>query len=203
MLVGRFVCARNSLNMSAGIPVLFRTYRSSEDPGIDCTIWQAARATSAMPGFFKAMKIDNQAFIDGGIGHSNPTQWLLEEAKHVFPTSHVSCILSIGTGKGDTIKLPKSSFTINAIYKIATDCEEEHQRLMRHFRNSPGVYFRFNVEQGLQKVSLSEWEKLANVEADANNYVQHEEVKRDFTLAVGALWARTNTISTALISMLL
>ena len=196
-----FVCANNSLNMSAGIPVLFCTYASSENPGINCTIWQAARATSAMPKFFKAIKIVDQTYIDGGIGLNNPTQKLLEEAQHIFPNGHVSCIISIGTGKGNIIKLPKASFIREAVHKIATDCEKEHQKLVHRFRNNPSAYLRFNVEQGLQNVSLSEWEKLANIEAHTNNYVQHEEVKRDLLLAVDALCARANVVSTALLSM--
>jgi len=41
--------------------------------------------------------------------------------------------------------------------QIATDCEEECTNAARHFEHTPGVYFRFNVEQGLQGVGLEQW----------------------------------------------
>ena len=59
----RFVCTQNSLNMNAGVAVPLRTYISSEDPGVDCMIWEAARAMSAAPTFFKGMKIGSQIHI--------------------------------------------------------------------------------------------------------------------------------------------
>jgi hypothetical protein len=42
-----------------GSPVLLRTYPSASAP-IDCTIWEAARATSAAPTFFPPIKFRNR-----------------------------------------------------------------------------------------------------------------------------------------------
>jgi patatin-like phospholipase/acyl hydrolase len=71
----------NAHNMSANIPVLFRTYQSRE-MHLDCKIWEAARATSAAPTFFKRIEIGReQPFIDGGLGRNNPSRLLLDEAK--------------------------------------------------------------------------------------------------------------------------
>jgi hypothetical protein len=198
--------------MNAGVPVLLRTYTSPREPSVDCTIWEAARATSAAPTFFKGMKIGSQIYIDGVMGLNNPTQWLLEEVKHVFPDRHLSCLISIGTGKGDTIALPKQSFfqrnfipidVIKAIQRIATDCEEKHEQVMRLFENNPNVYFRFNVEQGMQTVSLSDWEKLANVEAHTTNYLGLEEVKRNLSRVVDVLDAGVKAVPSAELSTLL
>ncbi|KAJ6483640.1 acyl transferase/acyl hydrolase/lysophospholipase [Mycena vulgaris] len=64
-----FVCAMNQINMNAGQPQLFRSYDTSEEPVIECMIWEAARATSATPGLFKPMEIGRpglkQRYIDG------------------------------------------------------------------------------------------------------------------------------------------
>ncbi|KAJ7106876.1 acyl transferase/acyl hydrolase/lysophospholipase, partial [Mycena crocata] len=72
-----FVCAMNTTNMNAHIPVLFRSYDSPQEPAIDCAIWEAARATSATPQLFKPIEIWNgvrkQRYVDGGIGNNNPT----------------------------------------------------------------------------------------------------------------------------------
>ena len=89
------------------IPVLLRTYNSPEEEPVYCTIWEAARATSAAPTFFKRMVIGTTEYIDGGMGANNPTDLLLQEAKSLFPDGKIACVLSIGTGKPDTIRIPK------------------------------------------------------------------------------------------------
>ena len=38
-----------------------------------CRVCDAARATSAAPTFFPVMKINNRYFVDGGLGHNNPS----------------------------------------------------------------------------------------------------------------------------------
>ena len=198
--------------MNAGVAIPLRTYISSEDPGVDCMIWEAACATSAAPAFFKGMKIGSQIYIDGGMGLNNPIQCLLKETMQVYPNHHLSCIISIGTGKGDTIALPKPSFlqrnfiptdVIKAIQGIATDCEKEHEQVMHRFTNASNVYFRFNVEQGMQSVSLSDWEKLANVEAHTYNYLGLEQVMGNLSAAVDALHAGAKMVPTSQLSMLL
>ncbi|KAF1350209.1 acyl transferase/acyl hydrolase/lysophospholipase [Delphinella strobiligena] len=61
-----FVCTQRALAVGAGHPFLMRSYADSTN--IDgLTIWQAARATSAAPTFFKRLKIGNREYIDGGI----------------------------------------------------------------------------------------------------------------------------------------
>jgi patatin-like phospholipase/acyl hydrolase len=71
--------------MSANIPVLLRTYQSHEAQ-LSCEVWEAARATSAAPIFFKHIEMGNsQPFIDGGLGCNNPSKLVLDEAKQYFP----------------------------------------------------------------------------------------------------------------------
>ena len=38
------------------------------------------------------------------------------------------------------------------------------------------TYFRLNVEQGMQEVKLSEWERLSKVEAHTAQYLRRKEV---------------------------
>lgn len=38
----------------------------------DLKIWEAARATSAAPAYFKRLIVGNDQFIDGGMGWNNP-----------------------------------------------------------------------------------------------------------------------------------
>ena len=93
--------------MNANIPVRFRTYQSDE-PHSNCKIWEAARATSAAPTFFKRIEIGrNQPFIDGGLGRNNPSQVVLDEAKAIFGARQIGCLVSIGTGQAEVIEIQK------------------------------------------------------------------------------------------------
>lgn len=92
--------------------VLFRTYQpeSGEIP-LECKIWEATRATSAAPTFFKCIVIGNgQPFINAGIGCNNPSSIVWDEAKALFGAHQIGCFLSIGTGWAGVISIPKPGF---------------------------------------------------------------------------------------------
>ena len=80
----------------------------------------------------------------------------------MFPDRHSACIVSIGTGQAETISIPKPDWiqraipldVVDAMRKIATDCEASAQDAAQRFEHTPGIYFRFNVDQGLQDVGL-------------------------------------------------
>src|SRR6266702_2938411 len=96
--------------MNANIPVLFRTYQSRETH-LGCKVWEAAWATSAAPTFFKCLEIGNkQPFIDGGLGHNNPSKLVLAAAKVVFPTHQIGCLVSIGSGQAEIISIKRPGF---------------------------------------------------------------------------------------------
>lgn len=101
-----FVVATRGL-VANGPPVLFRSY------GYDaatCAIWEAARATSAAPSFFKPIRIHHvsdgtdEYFVDGGVEHNNPSEVALKEARIIWPNIKQFCLVSIGTGRQKTIK---------------------------------------------------------------------------------------------------
>src|SRR5271154_3147452 len=77
----RFVCAMSALNMAAGIPHLFRSYQAPKNQTFNCTIWEAARATSAAPTFFEQIVIgepgSSLSYVDGGMGCNNPIAQVL------------------------------------------------------------------------------------------------------------------------------
>lgn len=179
--------------MDANILVLFRSYQSVESHS-GCKIWEAARATSAAPTFFKPIEIGRkQPFIDGGMGCNNPSRVVLEEAYKLFGDSYIGYILSIGTGHPKTISIKTPGFfqgfisLVNALKEIATDCEGTHQKMLGSFSHAPNTYFRLNVDQGMQNIKWSEWEKLHNVEAHTRQYMKREEVGDNLTLIVNAI----------------
>ncbi|KAJ7438759.1 FabD/lysophospholipase-like protein [Mycena latifolia] len=191
-----FVCAQSAHAMRGNIPVLFRTYDSPHERAATCTIWEAARATSAAPTFFKRIEIGPtsraEAFLDGGLGRNNPTGTLLEEAQLLFPNRRVACVLSIGTGQR---ALPLD--VIHAMVAIATDCETTNQDMLKRFVGDPGVYFRFNVEQGMQSIKLGQWERLGEVSSHTKQYMNEQSVSKKLGEVVNILKARIVVIPTA------
>ncbi|KZS94755.1 FabD/lysophospholipase-like protein [Sistotremastrum niveocremeum HHB9708] len=198
----RFVCTMAALNMNAAIPRLFRTYKARKNPSYNCTIWEAARATSAAPTFFKHIVIGEpgtqEPYIDGGMGRNNPTAQLLQEAAIEFPGQEIGCIVSIGTGKGETIRIPKPSLfqrvlpldIVTAMRGMATDSERTAEEVARRFEGMPEKYFRFNVEQGMQDVGLSHWERLDEVTAHTRQYLQLAEPDSKLSSAIAVMRQR-------------
>ncbi|KAF8218140.1 FabD/lysophospholipase-like protein [Mycena galopus ATCC 62051] len=202
-----FVCTMNAANI--GLPVLFRTYDTRDHPAMDCTIWQAVRATTAMPGFFKQIKIGSpgmeEAFVDGGMGRNNPIAALLSEAEVLFPDHQIACIFSLGAGQPHTINIPKPSLlnrflpldVVKAVEGIATNCENEHQHFSQHFAPNPDVYFRFNVEHGMQTIQLNQWERLGDIAVNTRQYLLSRPIGTQLANAVKSLSERTGKLPTA------
>ena len=192
--------------MMAGIPVLFRTYSVPKNQTFNCTIWEAARATSATPTFFKSIEIGGpgtrQRYIDGGVGLNNPTAQMLLEAESIFPGRRVACIISIGTGQTEMTSISKPSYwqkviptgVIKAMVAITTDCETVAQDTARRFQSIPDVYFRFNVDQGMQDISLADWDRLSKVAVHTQQYLKLEEVEQKMGAAVEAIRKRREVV---------
>jgi len=86
-----------------GPAAIFRSYNCEDYDADECTIWAAARCTSAAPSFFKPMFVQmhpcpGQSFLDGGLRYNNPSQLAIAEAKHIWPTVKRASLVSIGTG---------------------------------------------------------------------------------------------------------
>ncbi|KAJ7711149.1 hypothetical protein B0H14DRAFT_699742 [Mycena olivaceomarginata] len=85
------------------LPVLLRTYNTPDYPAMDCTIWQAGRATSAAPTFFKQIRIGRpgleEAFLDGGWATTIQQLLCYWRPRFCFLTSrlHVSSALALGS----------------------------------------------------------------------------------------------------------
>ena len=158
-----------------------RSYHSSWEPGTGCTIWQAARATTAAPLYFPSIRFGRppRNYVDGGITHNNnPVRALLDEAKKVWgPSRRTRCIVSIGTGVPalhSTGKTGKS--IIESLTHIATDTQDTAKSFawdMDHIPSSAEAiaYFRFNVDQGLQNVKLEEWESFDALTGATDEYL--------------------------------
>ncbi|KGO78332.1 Acyl transferase/acyl hydrolase/lysophospholipase [Penicillium italicum] len=167
----RVVFAITKANLDAG-PTLFRTYDKSN--ALDgCAIWEVARATSAATTFFKSIKVgrDKIEYIDAGFGYNNPCDKLIAEAKEVFPGRSDLQILSIGTGLGDAVSIKNSRLSIiEAMKKMTTSSSRVAASLSDQYGKN-GQYFRFNVEHGLEDITLSDWEQASKISANTSNYL--------------------------------
>jgi hypothetical protein len=69
-------------------------------------IWEAARATSAAPTYFKPVKSEQVCFTDGGLLSNNPIVDVFQEAASFRDLGDTAfgCIVSIGTGVSQTSK---------------------------------------------------------------------------------------------------
>jgi hypothetical protein len=85
-------------------------------------------------------------------------------------------VLSIGTGLGDVVSIGDTRKSIlKALKSMATTSRKVDSRLVEQYGDE-GVYYRFNVDRGLDDVTLSDWEKSSKISAHTRNYL--EENKR-------------------------
>ncbi|KAM6540262.1 hypothetical protein FALCPG4_001985 [Fusarium falciforme] len=136
---------------------LFKTYDKSTSFK-NCKIWEVVRATSATTTFFKSIKcgMDEIEFIDAGFGYNNPCDVLVGEAKQVFPDAQQILVVSIGTGMGNVVDIRNTRRSIlGALQSMASNSSRVAREMAVRYRGS-NDYFRFNVEQGLQDVTLSD-----------------------------------------------
>ncbi|KAG6875498.1 hypothetical protein C0992_003580 [Termitomyces sp. T32_za158] len=107
-----FVVALPSANMTP--PRIFRTYKVSANQGDNCTVVEAARATTAIPDLFEPVSISSvgvsESFVGAGLGYSNPTNLTLEEAEMAFGLSQpVECLTTVKAHRGGTVSTKLSN----------------------------------------------------------------------------------------------
>jgi hypothetical protein len=186
-------------------PRLFRTWEADKYPGYNCTIWEAGRATSAAPTFFKRICIGDpnlqEEFVDAAMGCNNPVRYLIEEARREFGLAReVSCIVSIGTGKPKVAGFEAPGLfqralpldLIKVLASMATDSETEASVMEGRYQNCPGLYHRLNVETGLEGVALEEWKKLGDVKTHTMAYLRRDDINTDIDVIVEALIGRSS-----------
>ncbi|ETI24750.1 hypothetical protein G647_04120 [Cladophialophora carrionii CBS 160.54] len=90
----------------------YQRYRPSR-PRDEILTWEAARSTSAAPGFFKPFSPHRagsklEEWIDGAVLHNNPVQIAIEEARRIAEMEQLNgepdVVLSIGTGLSKRVR---------------------------------------------------------------------------------------------------
>lgn len=95
---------------------LMYRFERPESPNDELRVWEAARATSAAPTYFKPFvnTRTHQGYLDGALYHNNPVDVANDERKLLWPEDaslHPDVLLSIGTGHHGEASKPLESTT--------------------------------------------------------------------------------------------
>ncbi|KAI9686366.1 MAG: hypothetical protein M1822_003711 [Bathelium mastoideum] len=190
-----FVCC----TLENGRAYRIRSYNSTHEPGLPFTVWQAARATTAAPGFFDPLRFEDIATLrDGGLRNNNPINEVMDEIRTEFDDRDISCLISIGSGVSKTEVFGRGLVSIaKKCAKIATDTEQA-ERTFRSNHASPnqrlhGRYFRFQVEQGLQGFGMDEWENMNRIWTVTTSYLD-DSVRRNMLSQCGEKLAQPRSM---------
>ena len=61
-------------------------------------------ASSAAPGYFPAVQVEGRMLQDGAIVANNPASIALLEARQLWPSSPLHCLVSIGSGRSPVLE---------------------------------------------------------------------------------------------------
>ncbi|KAF2862294.1 FabD/lysophospholipase-like protein [Piedraia hortae CBS 480.64] len=201
--------------------VLLRSYDARKEPApdVNCTIWQAGRATAATGMAFKPIKIGQTWYLDEGAGKFNPSPLALDEAENEWPGREIGVFVSIGTGKRPAVTNTQShEWWENLFGGTMGDfaearrrlilkmegCEETHQFMIRDYltqrRVSLDNYYRFNVEIGVGEFGMNEWHRLSEISTHTRLYLANADVE-SLTLSAAAKLAQINDTRTMSLRM--
>lgn len=165
-------CFAIAVNYETNTPFLFRNYSPKSSPflGTDqVKLWEACRATSAAPTFFSRCEIPGVGtFIDGAMGHNNPTREALQEVSVLmkedpaFKDLKIECVVSIGTGEDpidiDSIR-GKSDWaladSVKKMKEIAVNSDQRAEEDSKNCELNQIPYFRLNPS-GIGAIPLDE-----------------------------------------------
>ena len=173
----------------------YQFYRPEKQHG-ELKTWEAARATSAAPTYFKSLCHDpsKQIFWDGGVYHNNPIHIAESERELIWPDlkdQEPDVVVSIGTlycAKTDPKRTPKwvsSPKGIVAHFKFLAKMASDHlhtsldsQRTWDEFVRTRGSlardpcrYVRLNPELDVQPPKLDEVDKLQFLEEETRRRI--------------------------------
>jgi predicted acylesterase/phospholipase RssA len=181
-----FVCTTSKDTLQV---IRLRSYEVPNENALPVTIGEAALATSAATRYFDPVLIGNQHFVDGAFGANNPIEEVEEEAADIWCTTSralrplVKCLVSVGTGTPAQVSIDDNVFKFlsKTLVRLATKPESTERCFRARWSNAVKQkrYFRFNVEQGLQQVHMTEFEKQSAIESATYAYLHHSRQKSD------------------------
>ncbi|KAJ5273677.1 Acyl transferase/acyl hydrolase/lysophospholipase [Penicillium angulare] len=179
-----FVCATAKETLEV---TRLRSYDALDENQPSPTICEAALATSAATRFFDPVSLGDRQFVDGAFGANNPVEEVEEEACDIWcPSTRsiqelVKCFVSVGTGHAANQALDDNIFKFlsKTLVRMATKPAGVERRFMARWRRGceANRCFRFNVEQGMETVQMTDYQKQDLVETVTHDYLHLQTQK--------------------------
>ncbi|KAH0537758.1 hypothetical protein FGG08_005506 [Glutinoglossum americanum] len=173
------------------IPSVICSHRCREY--IECSICDAARATSAAPTYFSEQRIGGHVFIDGGVGCNNPSWAAYDHYNNANKYHHSGMtwrgarMVNLGTGTCSpehSAPTPSGFFrsfrmtkVINLLRDTATNSEFEAAKVRTLAVNANFDYQRFSADTGVCWIKMDEYQRLEEIESLTNQYLSHSAVR--------------------------
>ncbi|KAE8554678.1 hypothetical protein EYB25_003219 [Talaromyces marneffei] len=127
--------------------------------------WEAGRATSAAPVFFKPIQIYSGTYWDGGLVFPDPVRLAMFESERLWPESIPDVVISLGTGiqpktKGDRNSLHRLWAGFMDMLDGQSHSRDTEKGLERYIR---GSFFRLNtiLQRPIRLDNLKDLEELS------------------------------------------
>uniref|UniRef100_A0A8C2F1N2 Patatin-like phospholipase domain containing 8 n=1 Tax=Cyprinus carpio TaxID=7962 RepID=A0A8C2F1N2_CYPCA len=148
----------------------------------DSQIWEEILKERMGPGLMIETSKNPKCPKDGGLLINNPTALAIHESKCLWPNTPVQCVVSLGTGRYETVgKTSSSTYTslktkLTNVISSATDTEEVHTMLDALL--PPNTYFRFNPYMS-EEIPLDEsrQDRLDVLQTEGQQYLERNENK--------------------------
>jgi len=138
-------------------------------------MFEAARATSAAPTYFKPFRKDNNSYTDGGVGFNNPVELLYDKTFALLSANSkknsvainecpIAYIVSIGTGKMPDLPLPNPNAW--RVFRLKNDIDS----IIEQASDTENAHHRFNPELK-ERVGLPETASLDDLYEQTNDYM--------------------------------
>jgi hypothetical protein len=144
-------------------------------------IRDAARATSAAPGFFQEADVNGNVYMDGALKANNPSRWAWDEAWRKYPERYWQ--RANGTN-GDSNTTARDSLEGNCPIGVFVSVGTGFRAPQSAFHRGDPLrnhYYRFNPP-GLENMRLDQCLKrnrtFRRMETACNDYLEGNEVQR-------------------------
>ena len=151
------------------------------------------------PALFLPTKIGprlrQQSFVGGALGASNPTRELLNEAVALFgKDSRAAQVISIGAGNPGVITLGGTTELDQLLQSLSTDCEIVAKELSTRLF-TVDAYLRLNVDKGMERIFMTDWSSLGDIESHTSAYVENTAVVDALEGSLSRLRSRMGSIA--------
>jgi hypothetical protein len=83
------------------------------------------------------------------------------------------------------------------------ECERTAQEMSVRFKDTPGIYFRFSVDEGMRDIGMADWQRMSSAVGHARSYLRLPENDSRMAELVQALKSKKNVVPAAHLSKLL